>query len=79
MFNRNKFDVLIGNEGFGDMEIGVILNQNLDDVTKKLEAHNKSYRITSRDGQHFMVTMDYRPERYNLSVVNNIVVGVRMG
>lgn len=36
-------------------------------------------RVASKDGQHFMLTMDYWPARCNLSVVDGKVVSVRHG
>lgn len=43
------------------------------------KAEGALVRITSEDGHAFIVTMDYRTDRYNLGIVNGKVTSVRRG
>lgn len=38
-----------------------------------------TYRVVSRDGEDFVVTMDYRFDRINLTIVKSIVTDVSVG
>lgn len=40
---------------------------------------NVSVRVTAEDGEHFVVTMDYWPNRRNLIINNGKVTEVRRG
>lgn len=40
---------------------------------------NEKYRVTFNDEKPFIVTTDFKPERYNLSLQNNIVMNVSFG
>lgn len=51
-----------------------------DDAT--VEAYNEGFdvvRITRRDGQSFVVTRDYRTDRINFNVEQNVVVAASVG
>ena len=45
----------------------------------KIENANQLARVVAEDGEHFIVTMDYRPDRLNLEVVTGKVVAVYRG
>lgn len=40
---------------------------------------NANYRLVMRDGINYMITTDFKPERYNIHLENNIVTKVNMG
>lgn len=40
---------------------------------------DKKYRIVRIDGKGMMVTCDYRPERLNLEIENNIITKIHNG
>jgi len=46
------------------------------EATELAQTSNKTYRITSRDNESYAMTMDYRPERLNFVINNNVVTGV---
>lgn len=45
----------------------------------KIEDANCRARIVAEDGEHFIITMDARPDRLNLEIVQGKVVGVYRG
>ena len=45
-----------------------------EDATEKARAEGYDHRIVARDGEEFMVTMDYREDRINFSIENGRVV-----
>ncbi len=45
----------------------------------KIEGANLAARIIAEDGEHFMVTDDFRDDRLNLEVVGGKVVKVSRG
>lgn len=48
-------------------------------ATDAITAKGYTYRIVERDGEHFVVTMDYSPTRINLSITAGIVSDVSVG
>jgi hypothetical protein len=44
-----------------------------------LKENNSKYRISMEDGEHFMLTMDFNPTRYNLHIMDGIITEVSMG
>jgi hypothetical protein len=48
-------------------------------VEARAKATGWTTRVVSRDGEDFMVTMDYNASRLNLTVVNGVVTGVTTG
>jgi len=40
---------------------------------------NDKYRVTFKDGKPFIITHDFKPERYNLGINNNIITSVHFG
>ena len=49
------------------------------DAIIKIEAANFKARISAEEGEEFIVTMDYNPERFNLEIVDGKVVKVSRG
>ena len=49
------------------------------EATAAIEAAGGSVRVVSRDGEDFPVTMDYRFDRVNLSIVEGIVTEASIG
>lgn len=43
------------------------------------EKRGLRFRVTSEDGEFFAVTMDYRTDRVNVSVENNVVLSCKRG
>ena len=56
-----------------------LIGFSLQEVTEKLKLAGIQHRVASLDGQSHMLTMDYVPSRLNLTVKNNIVVGITRG
>lgn len=55
-----------------------LVGQTEEDAIKLLEAASSRYRVVKRDGESFMVTMDFDPMRFNLIVENGIVTEITM-
>lgn len=53
------------------------VGQNWNDVQESL--NSKSYRLTKKDDTSYIVTTDFKPDRLNFQVVNNIVTDVSKG
>lgn len=51
----------------------------LTEAQAKIASWNCISRVCEQDGKHFMVTMDYRQDRVNLSVIDDKVTFVRVG
>lgn len=54
-----------------------LVGKSVKDVLILLEDH--SYRFVCVDGKYRICTQDFRPERYNLTTVNDIVTKATMG
>lgn len=54
-------------------------NKNLNEVLSWLRDNNKIFRIVSRDGSTHLLTQDYKPERYNLSIEKDKVTKITFG
>ena len=50
-----------------------------DDAIAKAESENRAWRISSEDGEHFALTMDYRPDRINFDIEAGVVTNAWMG
>lgn len=55
------------------------VGKRLEDAQAVCKAERIPCRISSRDGESYMLTMDYNPGRYNFSVEGEVVVAQRMG
>jgi hypothetical protein len=51
----------------------------LEAAIDRAEAESRDWRLASQDGEHFALTMDYRPERINFDVVDGIVTNAWLG
>jgi len=49
------------------------------DATALIESEGFTARVTERDGESLPVTMDYRIDRFNLTVVDGIVTELSVG
>jgi len=54
-----------------------LIGQTLNSAEKELK--NRIFRIVKIDGQGMMVTCDFRPDRLNLEIENNIITRVYEG
>lgn len=50
-----------------------------EDATKKAEANKVILRVTHRDGEDFITTMDFISDRVNISVDNGKITAVTLG
>lgn len=50
-----------------------------EDAIDRAESESREWRLASQDGEHFMLTMDYRPERINFDVEDGVVTNAWMG
>lgn len=53
--------------------------KTLKDATALVEEAGGSVRVTRRDGVAYVVTCDYRTDRYNLYLVDGKVTGYTVG
>lgn len=51
----------------------------IDDAIAAADAEGTTWRIAVQDGEHFALTMDYRPDRVNFEVEAGVVTGVWLG
>jgi hypothetical protein len=49
------------------------------DVVARLVKDKISVRVAERDGQHYLLTSDFKPKRVNLKVVQGRVAGAYYG
>jgi hypothetical protein len=55
--------------------LGLTLEEALDLAAKD----NDKIRISCREGEYLVLTRDYNTNRYNFTIVDNIIVKVTMG
>lgn len=56
-----------------------LIGMTVEAAVDWLKTHNYKHRIVRQDERRFMVTMDYRPDRRNLTIENGIVTKVKRG
>lgn len=61
------------------LEIDKIKGMSVEDAGKHLRTLSYGMRITSRDGEHYIVTCDYRTDRVNVAVVDDKIIGWSIG
>ncbi len=54
-------------------------NKTLEEAKKYAEEGGFITRVTEKDGQSFMVTMDHKSNRINFRVMDGLVIGVYGG
>lgn len=50
-----------------------------DEASKVAVSNGWSVRVAKRDGEAYMLTTDYQPDRVNLTIVKGVVTGVSVG
>jgi len=66
-------------KNFGMITEAEFTGRTLEKATEKAENDGFVTRVVEKDGQSFMLTMDYRQDRINFRVKNNIVTGAYGG
>lgn len=61
------------------MKITELIGKSEKEVVDALTAAKAVWRIKQRDNQRFVGTMDYRPNRYNLSITDGKVTTITNG
>lgn len=61
------------------IDTSTIIGMSEGQASTFLTAEGIDYRIVERDGESFPVTMDYSPERANLTIQNGVVTEVQFG
>lgn len=56
-----------------------LVNLPEDIALRLLKYHDCTYRITNRDGTIYIITHDYNPDRYNLTITDKIITKVHFG
>lgn len=56
-----------------------VIGMHEKDAITAIEGIGDSYRIARRDDESFALTMDYRPDRINLEIDNDIVTAANIG
>lgn len=62
----------------------MVIEQELVGKTKKealdlLKQQNSKYRIFRENDEYYMISQDYNPNRFNLSITNGKVDKIKMG
>lgn len=66
---------MINIEELEDKLIGLSEQEGIDYINK----NNISYRVIRRDEIYYIITCDFRVDRINLEINNNIILGVTIG
>jgi hypothetical protein len=53
-----------------------LIGKTLEEGKAYAESIGCTLRVTKKDGEGMMVTMDFRPNRINVAIVNNIITEV---
>ena len=56
-----------------------LLNKNFEEVSQLLDQAELIYRIVCKDHKRYMVTQDFKPERLNLTINDNVVTKITFG
>lgn len=56
-----------------------IIGKSETEAVQMMKAANVRYRIVAKNGSHYMVTCDYVPSRWNISIHNDVVTNVDFG
>ena len=66
-------------KNFGIITEKDYVGKTLEDAEKKAKNDGFTTRVVEEDGQQYMVTMEYRTDRINFRVRNNIVTSIYGG
>jgi hypothetical protein len=61
------------------LELEYLIGKNKYDAQKIVENYGYSFRITSENGNHYMITCDFRTDRVNVKIENDIITEVYLG
>lgn len=61
------------------MDIKSLVGKTYTEAQDLVQRAGLTIRVTSKDGEIFMVTMDHHTNRVNVDVTNNIVTHARIG
>lgn len=61
------------------LELEYLIGKNKHDVQKIVEYHGYSFRITSENGNDYMITCDFNPERVNVKIQNDLIIDADLG
>lgn len=56
-----------------------LVGMNIDEAEKLAASRGFTVRIIERDGEYFMITMDYRTDRIDVKVANDIITEYSVG
>lgn len=62
-----------------DLVCEKVLSKSQDEAIKILNEDGIKYRVVRKDSNHYAITADFRPERLNLEIDNDIVTQVYSG
>ncbi len=57
----------------------LIIGMSYDDAKKICDENNIWLRMTMRDGERFIITMDLRMDRLNVHIENDLIVKSKIG
>ncbi len=66
-------------KNFGMFTESDYTNRTLEECSKIAETNGYSTRVIEKDGDSFILTMDFRSDRINLRLRRNIVIGAHVG
>lgn len=77
-------DIIKQNDEFKEFMKQQLLTQNfigseIQATFKKLRQYNVDFRVVMQDGRENIITMDYREDRLNFHVENNIITHQFLG
>ena len=66
-------------KNFGIITEKDYVGKTIEEAEKKAKNDGFTTRVVEKDGQQYMVTMEYRTDRINFRVRNNIVTSIYGG
>jgi len=60
-------------------EVAKLTGKSFSVAKKVIVLADMTYRITSKDGEQYMGTCEFRPDRINLHIVNDLVTKASIG
>lgn len=60
-------------------ELEYLIGKNKDDAQKIVENYGYSFRITSENGNDYMITCDFRTDRVNVKIEDDLIISAELG
>jgi len=60
-------------------DLNWLIGKNKSDAKKMVEDNDYAFRITSENGNDFMITCDFRMDRINVEIKEDIIINADFG